>query len=394
MDFSEVYTQTGDTVSLLGQPQVWVGFYFQSNGDNYSGIGAFLDDIAIRWDDGLFDLVAGNPMLCHPDTSAATFPYLAGEQYLLKFPWNVNGQGITDSFNIACIVDNNLFYSTRVSVAGNASYTTYADQLWSGGPGQHYMEWRLDPQNEIVESDENNNNGRLDFELTLSGNINVILIPYSPPITIPASGGSFRYDIMIQNTAATPVTLDGWTEAILPNGSTYGPIIRRNGIFIPASALISRTGLTQYVPGNAPAGYYSYVAKAGLYPSLVVDDDAFPFYKSPGDDSPAHFKGWSLCGWDDTPVVKAVPTESRLLSAQPNPFNPETSIRLFLPEEGKVSLVIYDISGREVASLFEGFYPDGTYEAEFDGSELPSGMYFARLKANGINYTEKLILLK
>ncbi len=394
MDFSQVYSQTGDTVSLLGEPQVWVGFYFESNADNYSGIGAFLDDISIRWDDGLFDLVAGIPMLCFPDSTTATFPYLAGEQYLFKFPWRVDGVGMTPMFTIACIVDDSLFYSDRISVMGNASYITYPDRTWSGGPGQHYVEWRLDPTNEVIEADENNNDGRFDFELTLSGNVIVTLFPYNTPIVIPASGGNFYFDVMIQNNSNTNVTLDGWTEVILPNGSTYGPIILRRGIYLPAGAVIRRDNLSQYVPASAPSGYYSYIAKAGLHPSLVVDDDAFPFYKSPGEAAPAHYRGWELCGWDDIESQRVTSTESRSLSVQPNPFNPETTIQLFLPQSGMVSLTVYDVKGREIVNLFDGWYPDGTYEAVFDGSGLTSGIYFARLQAEGVDFTQKLLLLK
>jgi hypothetical protein len=59
-----------------------------------------------------------------------------------------------------------------------------------------------------------------------------------------------------------------------------------------------------------------------------------------------------------------------------------------------VSLKVYDLLGREAATVFEGVRRPGSYETLFDGSRLASGMYFCRLLANNFVGTTKLILLK
>lgn len=63
----------------------------------------------------------------------------------------------------------------------------------------------------------------------------------------------------------------------------------------------------------------------------------------------------------------------------PNPFNPTTVIRYAIPNDGNVTLRIYDVLGREVETLVNGVQKAGRYEVTFDGSRLASGVYFCKL---------------
>ena len=82
----------------------------------------------------------------------------------------------------------------------------------------------------------------------------------------------------------------------------------------------------------------------------------------------------------------------------PNPFNPETVIEYTLPTAGKVSLVIYNLRGEEVALLFSGTVHAGNHQVTWDASNVSSGIYFYRLQAGpqigGFIRTKKMILLK
>jgi hypothetical protein len=83
----------------------------------------------------------------------------------------------------------------------------------------------------------------------------------------------------------------------------------------------------------------------------------------------------------------------------PNPFNPNTSIRLLLSHPSKAQLDIYNIKGQLVNRLFEGDLPSGVQEIEWDGRDfrgrnLPSGVYFYRLSTHNEVRTEKMLLLK
>ena len=106
---------------------------------------------------------------------------------------------------------------------------------------------------------------------------------------------------------------------------------------------------------------------------------------------------------------KPIVTNFKLEQNYPNPFNPSTKIKFTISSNVKgqrsnVSLKVYDILGNEIATLVKEEKPDGNYEVEFNGSELPSGVYFYQLlvsalqskdgKADSFIQTKKMILLK
>lgn len=79
----------------------------------------------------------------------------------------------------------------------------------------------------------------------------------------------------------------------------------------------------------------------------------------------------------------------------PNPFNPTTYISFAVPEESVVELNIFDVSGRLVQNLVNNVkYAQGVYSVKFDGSNLPSGMYYYRLKTKDFISTRKMVLMK
>jgi len=87
-------------------------------------------------------------------------------------------------------------------------------------------------------------------------------------------------------------------------------------------------------------------------------------------------------------------TEYVLNQNYPNPFNPSTNIKWQLPETGFVTLKIYDVLGNEVATLVKEEKSVGSYEVEFNASNLPSGIYFYRLQAGSFVETKKMVLMK
>ena len=83
-----------------------------------------------------------------------------------------------------------------------------------------------------------------------------------------------------------------------------------------------------------------------------------------------------------------------LMQNYPNPFNPSTNISFSIPTKSLVSLKVFDLLGREVATLMSQEKPAGTYQATFDASKLSSGVYFYQLQADKFTETKKLLLLK
>ena len=78
----------------------------------------------------------------------------------------------------------------------------------------------------------------------------------------------------------------------------------------------------------------------------------------------------------------------------PNPFNPSTHIQFDIASQVKIRLNVYDILGREVATLVNKEMMPGKYNLVFDANDLPSGIYFYKIQAGKYSQTNKMILLK
>ena len=83
-----------------------------------------------------------------------------------------------------------------------------------------------------------------------------------------------------------------------------------------------------------------------------------------------------------------------ILQNYPNPFNPSTTIKYQIPRQSFVTIRIYDVLGNEIATLVNEEKSIGSYEVEFDATNLPSGIYFYRIHAGSFIETKKMILLK
>ncbi|HEY3296760.1 MAG TPA: T9SS type A sorting domain-containing protein [bacterium] len=82
------------------------------------------------------------------------------------------------------------------------------------------------------------------------------------------------------------------------------------------------------------------------------------------------------------------------LAAYPNPFNPTTTLDLSLPEAQRVSVKVFDLTGKLVRTLADAPYAAGRHQIAFDAGSLPSGIYIAQLQAGSVNLTQKLLLVK
>lgn len=83
--------------------------------------------------------------------------------------------------------------------------------------------------------------------------------------------------------------------------------------------------------------------------------------------------------------TSSIPLTYELFQNYPNPFNPVTTIKFQTAGDGQVGLVVFDVLGREVRTLVNGFLPAGVYEAKFDASDFSSGVYFYKLVVSPSN---------
>ena len=92
--------------------------------------------------------------------------------------------------------------------------------------------------------------------------------------------------------------------------------------------------------------------------------------------------------------TESEPDNFMLEQNYPNPFNPVTTIRYTLSGDQFVNLKIFNAQGKEVAELINATEKSGSHEVKFDGSNMPSGVYYYRLKTNGFMKIRKMVILK
>ncbi|MCK9209344.1 MAG: YCF48-related protein [Ignavibacteriaceae bacterium] len=187
------------------------------------------------------------------------------------------------------------------------------------------------------------------------------------------------------------ITKDGgitWTKQITLTEGIEDILFTnaQNGIVVGSHGLIARTtdaGLTwNYEESHTDSPLYSI---AYLGPSNFTVVGSYGVILN------------SLKGGAVTFVEKKkeyISANFELAQNYPNPFNPLTKIRYTIPISGNIKLAVYDILGREVISLFEGFKDAGSYEIEFNAAELSSSIYFYRLITNDFILTKKMVLVK
>jgi len=166
-----------------------------------------------------------------------------------------------------------------------------------------------------------------------------------------------------------------WSTATEVNN--YGfQVERRKGIgewkeinFIEGSGNSNSPKHYEYVDENVSGGKYSYRLKQ------IDIDGNFGFSKF-------------------VEVELGLPVEYKLSQNYPNPFNPTTQIQYTLPNNESVTLKIYNLLGSEVATLVNQNQPAGSYEINFDASNLTSGIYFYQISAGNFNQVRKMMLVK
>jgi len=123
-------------------------------------------------------------------------------------------------------------------------------------------------------------------------------------------------------------------------------------------------------------------------------------YHHPSKTLVAGTHGRSLFSIDVTEIVVGVQNissiaESYSLSQNyPNPFNPVSKIKFSIPSSGNVKISVYDVSGKEVRVLLNERKDTGTYEMDFNGFNLSSGVYFYTIESGEFKETKRMMLVK
>ncbi|MCB0723673.1 MAG: T9SS type A sorting domain-containing protein [Ignavibacteriae bacterium] len=224
--------------------------------------------------------------------------------------------------------------------------------------------------------------------------------------------------------SAPPFVESGSTKYVFTNWSNSGDTTQilniSQNLDLTASYKAQYKLLVNTTQGNTFGGN-AYYDSAGTFQFGVTSTTVIN-----GNDT-FYFRGWSglgigaytssdSTGQDDTvswtmsnPIVEIarwsdqvgivqigseIPEKFELYQNYPNPFNPETIIRYDIPKNGNVSIVIYDMLGKEVTRLVDRYQNAGRYEVNFDGSGFSSGIYFYRISTGDFVQVRRMILVK
>lgn len=147
--------------------------------------------------------------------------------------------------------------------------------------------------------------------------------------------------------------------------------------------------------GDFPIGYMvtvNTVDMFGFFNDNDIDDGGSSGY---GDGVDTLMNQWvTVTGGTAVDNAANVVKNFKLAQNFPNPFNPTTNIGFEIPENSFVTLSVFDMMGREVMQLVNGYREAGSYNVTFDGTDLASGIYFYKLQAGNFSRTMKMVLSK
>ena len=231
--------------------------------------------------------------------------------------------------------------------------------------------------------------------VALQSNGNIIAAGYSSDVSFFIAFAVLR--LTGSSEVPLPVELTNFAAAITINSATltwktitetnnYGFAIERRSIhtsfindvdtswmsicFVKGSGTSAGVHTYSYTDANLPPGVYGYRLKQ-------IDNNGTFKYSS------------------ETEVTVALPTKFGLYQNYPNPFNPATTISFDIPARLSVSLKIFDILGREMATLIDNEeMAAGLHAVQWNASSYASGLYFYRIQAGSFTAVKKLILLR
>ena len=387
--------QDEDTVSFIGEEEVYIAFVWQSDTRNIAGKGAFIDDVMFTWDDGLFDLFPVRQQFGYPVEEDSIYwtneaPRFNDEVYS-RLLWDVEGVGETPEFTVNFSLNDDLVYSEVVTGDGDmrGSHIVTADTLWTVTEGDHLFFWELDVDNDVEETHEQNNTSSVEFTAI-----------WNPPpmfnLTAPVEEPQqVRVDELVELS---------WTVTDSNDFDDYFSIF-----------LYITTDTSGYAEDPESVFNYTLIANAYEVPpgegSLEWDIEQY-YLAELVDVNETYFVAGFAVDSDPVNVVfdiapgrleilppnsvnsdGVVPVGYSLAAPYPNPFNSQITIEYTLPITSEMTLSIFDLSGREIETLVKGNKTLGSHKINWQPENLSAGVYLIQLRAGGTTLNRKAVYM-
>ena len=390
VDFDSLYVNR-EQQSALGQRRCWLAYVWHSNNTDHPGTGAFIDDIILGWDDGLFDIRPLRTFIGVPagedSISWSLRDPMHGDTVYFKLDWECVGSGDwTPEFDIQLKIDHEVFFTQHYdSVEGNDSLirTIETDEPWIAERGQHFITWELDTpieeEGNVEESEEGNNVVE-----------RLIEVEWDPPPLLDILTPVINDTIFLGH----PYTLE-WTVSDSDTTEMYFDCYLfwstdTSGWAENKEVIFNDTLWVNFIWGTFQRG--DHFRDITWSPELVnagafeIDDELF--VAGFAIDANQNNITYAICPGSsiirpplavgDNEVGDIVGYE--LFRTYPNPFNRSLTIEYHLRTSLEGRLMVYDLSGRTVAKLIDGMLPAGGQTHVWQPSALPGGIYFLRLE--------------
>jgi len=343
--------------------------------------------------------------------------FAAGASLNKVFPFD-NGFG---AFSQAKISFSSLTTGGTLTAAfhnsGSGSLPNQGDGNYIPAPELHVNLVNLAPQYWTITAGDGLADANYNLELTGDGipnvsNLNYIAVIKRHDSSSPWTWSNNNYAVSTGTTVNPVLYYNGGTsfsdfgvggniDNLLPvELESFTSVLNGNNITLNWSTsseennsgfdIERKAGDSQWIKiGDAQGHGNSNVTNAYSYSDRNLNSEKYN-YRLKQIDFNGNYKYYELAN----EVVIGTPKKFTLLQNYPNPFNPSTTINFELPISNFVSLKVYDMMGKEVASLVNENKAAGFYSVKFDASKLSSGIYFYKIQAGDFSATKKLMLVK
>jgi len=236
-----------------------------------------------------------------------------------------------------------------------------------------------------------------------------VVVSAGDQTTNPAADGTYSLTLN-PGTYTVSFTLDLYQDIVLPN------IVVAAGAYTQVNATLNwlPCGFSGTVTLNGGSGDVTQVVvAAGTVTTTPAEDGSYTLILDPG----TYAVTFTLTGYEPHTAENMVAESGNYvnldvtlnyiegvnngdvaahfaLNTYPNPFNPQTSLLFSLTQPGAVRLDVYDVRGRRVQTVADGYYESGAHRLVWDAAGMPSGVYFARLHTAEGELVTRMLLLK